>query len=273
MDIRWIYNKMDLLKSKPLREKDKREIDRDRIEEIWGGRGSYLSYFKGHVNSIGINQLVDDFKRSVLKDTLSDLKNNRVAWAAINPATRAAMIAKLAMDFSEGIAGQGKGPSEADKDAVDDEGKPVDAPHLRHKKIQKRKHERPPTGIRPRPNARKDPNPPDDDPKRPRLKSPRPLFHASPQPIPVRPEKPNFESRVGYFVSLSDLGFYSEEPAIYPDPTVEMSFEGEADGYLALGEGETWRSSWYEGPVIRGINVDMNGIHRLKYSRNGDFEE
>jgi hypothetical protein len=153
------------------------------------------------------------------------------------------------------------------------------------KKIKKRKCHKPPKGERPKP-PRCDPpdeEDPDEEPEvppdeedppdtPPPYEPPIPEPPESPPPITPGPTKEFFSSRIGYFTSLSELTFYTEEPALYQTPDIEFSFQDTEESYLSLAGGDAWTSEWQEGPVIRGLDLSINGQHRLKYSSNGDFE-
>lgn len=112
-------------------------------------------------------------------------------------------------------------------------------------------------------------------------KAPKPIPRQSEPEPPVRVPRnadlggdaeESFESAIGYFVSLSRVGYYTEEPPVRVDNPVVYDFATEPDGFLRLGPGETWASPWYEGEILRGMSVDVIGDYRLSYISNGSFE-
>ncbi len=94
----------------------------------------------------------------------------------------------------------------------------------------------------------------------------------SPPPPPTI-TKPQWDSRVGYFIAISDIKWYSEVPQIQESPNVDLSFLTEPNQYLSLSPGESWQSDWYTTGVIRGLDISVVGKHKLNYSKNGDFEQ
>lgn len=127
----------------------------------------------------------------------------------------------------------------------------------------------PPKGTIPRPSPIRQPNEqgPISD-----IVPPFPPEMSSPTP-PPRKTKTQWDSRVGYFVTLSDISWYSEVPRIQESPNVNISFMEKTDQYLSLAPGDSWTSDWYTTGVIRGLNVDVLGKHKLNYAKNGDFEQ
>ena len=99
--------------------------------------------------------------------------------------------------------------------------------------------------------------------------SPRPIESPTPPPPPRKLE---WNSRIGYFVSLSDITWYEEVPRTIESPFVDIDFNELPESFLRLREGEIWKSDWYDTGVIRGLNIDVLGKHKLNYSKNGDFE-
>ncbi len=106
-------------------------------------------------------------------------------------------------------------------------------------------------------------------------RAPQPVPRQS-QPVPAKlpPEEPRppFKSDIGYFVSLSKIGYYTVEPPVRLDNPLVYDFAGEPDGILSLSPGQTWTSPWYEGEILRGMSVDAVGDWRLNYISNGSFE-
>jgi hypothetical protein len=127
----------------------------------------------------------------------------------------------------------------------------------------------PPTPVPPDPDDEDDED--EVDEVIPPLTPPDPRPVESPPPPPP-PRRVNWDSRVGYFVALSDLTWYEEVPRIIESPFVDIDFNDTPEGFLRLREGESWQSEWFDTGVIRGLNIDVMGKHKLNYSKNGDFE-
>lgn len=110
--------------------------------------------------------------------------------------------------------------------------------------------------------------------------------HPPPAPPPPQPPPPvtwpstpdapgppqdHWHSDLGYFVSLSDVKYYDEEPPIRDSLIYEFDYEDHPFGFLSLGPDDEWESDEIVGEVIRGIDVGIYGQHRLSYASNGDF--
>jgi hypothetical protein len=109
--------------------------------------------------------------------------------------------------------------------------------------------------------------PPTDPPPEPPNPPPWP---SDPDP-PIRPPGEPWRSDVGYFVTLSDIKYYDEEPQIWDRLYYEFDFEERPLGVLNLMPGQEWVSEEVTGQVIRGLDVGAYGTHRLSYITNGDF--
>jgi hypothetical protein len=284
------------------RQNTKRESDEillDTLLEKWELSGSYKNFFSRHVRAMGLTEIIDSEARENLKKVMGSLKALKVPWSKLHPRERSQLVARLAKQMREGdlddAGKRSKGPKgsrEEDdddthrnqrgrghrKDRDDDDNKKK----KKKKKIKKRHCHKPPPGERPCP-PRSDPDDtgdPDEEPEVPTEPPdiPPPYEPGTPPPVdsplPVTPGplKEHFTSRIGYFASLSELTYYTQEPALYNVPDIEFSFQDMEDSHLALVGGDSWVSEWQEGPVIRGLDININGQHRLKYSSNGDFE-
>ncbi len=125
----------------------------------------------------------------------------------------------------------------------------------------------PPNDVIAEPNPVSDP----DNELSPDIVSPDPPIIESPEPPPAI-TRPRWDSRIGYFIAVSDITWYSEVPRIQESPNVDLHFLNEPDQYLSLSPGESWQSDWYSTGVIRGLDISVVGKHKLNYSKNGDFE-
>jgi hypothetical protein len=174
----------------------------------------------------------------------------------LNSATRN-LLEELddALDIKKGLPNPLRGGKKDDEDEGRD----------RKKKKKHRKRERD-NKDRPNPSPR-----PDKGTRPPIIRQPKPRDTES-HPKPPKIKKKKWDSRVGYFVTLSDITWYDEAPKIQESPFVDIHFEEQEKQYLSLEAGERWISDWYETGVIRGLNVDVVGKHKLNYSKNGDFE-
>lgn len=116
------------------------------------------------------------------------------------------------------------------------------------------------------------------------IPNPSPVLSPNPFssiPSPPEPEEPNgpriikrdrepFKSRVGYFVSISD--FYFTESTSSISTSGRVSFEFEEEGILFIEPGETWKSDWLEGEIIRGMDINAIGDTKWNYINNAGFE-
>lgn len=101
---------------------------------------------------------------------------------------------------------------------------------------------------------------------------PPPVVVPPSAPDPVLPDpREDWDSSVGYFVMLSEFKWYEQEPPIYDQPVYEVDFDDLPQQALVLAPGEEWVSEEYAGQVIRGLDVNVYGTHRLNYANNGDF--
>ncbi len=89
---------------------------------------------------------------------------------------------------------------------------------------------------------------------------------------PIDNIKRAWNSRVGYFVTLSDIKVHGDDIQVYASPEVDFYFQSQPNEYLKLGAGESWQSDWIDSGVIRGIDINVIGRHKLSHIKNGDFE-
>lgn len=249
---------------------DKQRLENDKQNEKWNGSlGNFKSFMNSHLSSIGIGNRPerDDLDRGARGET------SGINWSRVAPNIRMEYIrrrirnaTKEALEDLDDIRGIKNGVPNAKKRKGDGD----NHDHKKKKKRKKKKH-------RPRkPHETPDPSPTPVDvdeefPPIPPIRPPEPRPQESP-PRPPLPRKVKWDSRVGYFVTLSDLTWYSEAPRIHESPYVDFHFTDRPNQYLSLNEGQTWESEWQQSGVIRGLNIDIVGKHKLNYSTNGDFE-
>lgn len=267
-------------------------VDRDRRDERWSGVGSYTNFWQRRKEAISAGQTVREPARPRAQKRIHEkdegvLPQNSETWATVDPARVEGRIRRGVQERLEDRFGN----AWAREKKVKDRGH-RDPKGRRPKVRQKRRRRRiklsgkcggcnapsPVTPRPPRPTYGGGVTPPGtvppgtpSVPNNPGSTAPSPTPPSSPRRPPA-PTIPTFESRIGYFVSIGEMGYYQEEPKIYELPTVDITFEGEEEGYLSLGPGEAWVSKWYEGSVIRGVNLDVNGRHKLSFASNGGFE-
>lgn len=273
-------------------------IERDKQDERWSGVGSYTNFWQRRKEAMSAGQTVREPARAKAQRLL-DEKTEKILddvperWADLDPAVVERRIRRQVKDRLEDRFGNVWGRDDDEKRKRKGQKKHQD-PKKKHPRVRKRRRRRririrnnckgcnTPSPVNPAPgtpgyggpetpgtNTGNQPSPPGGPGGG--TTAPSPIPPRSPQPPPP-PTDPPFESRIGYFVSISDMGFYEEEPKIYELPTVEITFEDEDDGYLTLTAGQEWVSEWQEGGVIRGLNVDVNGRHKLSFVDNGGFE-
>lgn len=131
----------------------------------------------------------------------------------------------------------------------------------------------------PKKTKRKHRKPKDKQPK----PSPRPDTPDIPSEVITPPAPPVLESRpdirgraydskVGYFTSMNNIEYFSEQPIFTKDATIDIDLSSGENDRLMLKPGDTWTSEWYETNIIRGLDINVIGTHRINYLSNGSFE-
>jgi hypothetical protein len=99
----------------------------------------------------------------------------------------------------------------------------------------------------------------------------------TPDPIDTEPDPPVDDGREwvsgqGFFVSVSNVRYYTFTPPVVQENPLVWDFDEEPNSILLLNPGQSWETEWNESEIIRGLTVDAYGTHRLNYSYNGNFE-
>ncbi len=210
-----------------------------------------------------------------LTPTRSDLSNRvpslgEINWKKITPQVRLELIRHRLADATKDLL--------EDLDDARDIKKGLPNPKRGEKRKEEKEEERRPKKKKHRKRDRdnKDkpnpsPTPDNKEKKRRKRRPPKPRDVESPPRPPLR-KKETWDSRVGYFMTLSDITWYEDAPQIHESPFVDIHFTELENQHLRLRPGDIWVSDWYETGVIRGLNIDVVGKHNLNYSKNGDFE-
>lgn len=237
----------------------RREIEEANLRlqrEIWEGFGRYGTYLKGHVRAIGLAKRIANQANKKARDAIEDaLSKAEVKWSLLPDDAKRVVVERVSRSVRQKSAPDKREPEPPEKKG----------------RIRPRHPQRPLERVKPKPSPKPIDESEGDIPAPPRISPPSPTAHQSARPTP-KPKKRSFTSRVGYFVAISELGFYESVPVEATERYIELDFHGEPDGYLSLKPGSAWVSSWYSGGVIRGLSLDVSGSHRLVYSKNGDFE-
>lgn len=222
-----------------------RAIAQEARREVFNGRGAFRNFIIRKARNEAAGR-IEAASRDV--QNLKRLKRNpnskSVRWKSVDPEIRPALVEKVA-----GALRQVKSA-------------PTEKRPPKKKKILPRLHRKVERGVKSAPA-----------PRDTGLLVPQsPPIQRSPLPYEKDPRE-TYRSRVGYNVSISDMYFYIEEPRVTDEPYMHLDFADREEGHLALGAGQEWVSPWYESRVLRGVNVNVTGTHRLSYTFNGSFEE
>lgn len=226
---------------KQAKNRDIRAVNRD-VSEIWTKSEKYVNYWQKRLVALGK-------KENVRGQLLNNAQNVRfrINWAKQNAEMRFIEMREI-MKRRRTIP-------------VDD-GKEREV-KKRPPENSKRKHTRT-KNKQPKPSPR-----PDTTPRRKQVKK-----HPTPPTIESRTDviPVQYDSKIGYFTSLNNIEYFSEEPIFNDMSKIDIDLREEESNTLTLRPGESWQSEWYETSIIRGMDINVIGTHRLNYLSNGDFE-
>lgn len=230
-------------------------VRRDKEQEVWDFGGKYNLFIKRKINNItsrvqiqSNSQIDERIRQDVLKN---------IAWSVTDPKHRSRMIRKLIDELYKDLF----------------EGDMKNRLKIRRRKIKKRKVKRLKRKNTPNPNPKpgKEKEKERDEETFVPMEPPR----STPPPAvtyPIESKKNKFSSRVGYFVSISDLYYYTQEESILDEKRIVFKFDEQPGGVLSLEEGEEWYSPWQDAGVIRAVDINVHGQTKLNYFKNPTFE-
>lgn len=244
-----------------------RNVLNDAKKEVWSGRGSYRNFQETHLKTLdppprkqrsGANPILPkgfsewnpeiktEYLRKHLGDNIQDYIEDR--------------LEKFGIKKPEDI-----NPKNKNKDRDKDRDKDKKATKKKKKKKTTKDNK-----SKTRPIVSPIIGKPIDEV--PPIETPIPRGKDSIRPPTIDDTKKSFDSRIGYFVTLSDIKVHTDEIKVYASSEVDFDFRTQPDQFLKLEKGQSWQSEWIDSGVIRGLDVGISGKHTLNYIKNSDFE-
>lgn len=251
---------------------DLTKIRRDKEQEVWDFAGKYSQFIRRKTQNI-TSRVQNQANRQILQSVNQGRLKN-IAWSIADPKRRAGAIRDLINSIFKDLLERDERKNQT---------------RIRQRRIKKRQINRRRTNRNtPNPNPKTKTPPKTPAPgRKPSPNNPQPIEgedevfvpQEPPQSIPppavkfpVESGKSKFSSRVGYFVSISDLYYYNQEESILDEKRIVFKFDEQPNGVLSLSEGEVWHSPWQDAGVIRAVDINVHGQTKLNYLKNPTFE-